>query len=446
MGTQRVEVSMKDLWGLVDNAFILMNDELHRHHQAVGYLTFHLARAAKLSRASQYIAYQAAYLHDVGGVIDSRHVTLKDLEAASRHFAQIGANLLDDFPAFAMMAQIVRHSQTPYSETRRLRLPEIKLPELGGGALAGELGAIAEKLSGLRSMDPVFIANLIHLADDVTLMIEPDIPVLNQVPKVMEAARSGAGGSYAPAAVQALEALAGNERVWFELAYSPERILDDVIQEQTVGLDTAMQMAKLIAMIIDFRSPFTAMHSAGVAASARSLAGFCGMDAQECDMMEIAGNLHDLGKIRTPREILEKPGKLTDEEFNVIKEHAFFSDLLLSRVRGFEQLGKWASLHHEKLNGRGYPYHLTENEIPLGSKIMAVADVFSAITEDRPYRKGMPAEKVKAVLRENVQQGGLCGTLVETLIAHFDDVNAAREKASHEAGRRYYRSLEKADA
>ena len=194
-------------------------------------------------------------------------------------------------------------------------------------------------------------------------------------------------------------------------------------------------------MIIDFRSPFTAMHSAGVAASACALARLAGMNAQECDMMEIAGSLHDLGKIRTPSEILEKPGKLTPEEFNVMKEHAFFSDLLLGRVGGFNEICGWAALHHEKLNGKGYPYHLKDGEIPFGAQIMAVADVFSAITEDRPYRKGMPEEKVKAILRENAEKGELSPLLTDLLIANFDTVNAARDRASQEAGGRYFRAI-----
>ena len=211
--------------------------------------------------------------------------------------------------------------------------------------------------------------------------------------------------------------------------------------DRDANLDTILQVARLIGMIIDFRSPFTAMHSAGVAASARALARLAGMNAHECDMMEIAGSIHDLGKIRTPSEILEKPGKLTVEEFNVMKEHAFFSDLLLSRVSGFNEIRRWAALHHEKLNGMGYPYHLREGEIPFGAQIMAVADVFSAITEDRPYRKGMPEDKVKSILLENADRGELSRLIVDLLIANFDAVNAAREHASKEAGGRYFKAM-----
>ena len=104
----------------------------------------------------------------------------------------------------------------------------------------------------------------------------------------------------------------------------------------------------------------------------------------------------------------------------------------------------WAALHHEKLNGTGYPFRLEARQLSLGSRIMAVADIFSAITEDRPYRKGMPREQVIAVLRANVEREAIDGEIVEILIAHFDEVDAARAKNSREAGRRYYDSMNKA--
>ena len=322
-----------------------------------------------------------------------------------------------------------------------MHLPPLRLPEIDKSELPGELSDIVEKMADITVQDPLFLSGIIQLADGVALMVKPDSPVLNQVDKIMAAARRGAGDLYAPKAVEALEKLADSERIWLELAYSSDRIADELMTEGEADLDTIMQVAKLIGMIIDFRSPFTAMHSAGVAASARALAKLAGMNTQECDKMEIAGSVHDLGKIRTPSEILEKPGKLTAEEFNVMKEHAFFSDLLLSRVGGFNEIRGWAALHHEKLNGKGYPYHLKAGEIPLGAQIMAVADVFSAITEDRPYRKGMPEDKVKAILRENAQRGELSKLITDLLIANFDAVNAARDQASQEAGGRYFRTM-----
>ncbi len=102
--------------------------------------------------------------------------------------------------------------------------------------------------------------------------------------------------------------------------------------------------------------------------------------------------LHDVGKIQVPDAILNKPGKLTDEEFNVIKEHAYYTYVLLQDIRGFDQIAHWAALHHEKLNGTGYPFRLSGADIPLGSRIMAVADVFDALVSERVYKKPIAPE------------------------------------------------------
>lgn len=432
MSSTEKNISSKDMWRLVDETFNLMHQELHHHHQMVGYLAFRMAAAAGLSPAMRHLTLQAAYLHDIGAVLARETLTLEDIEQAGFRAAQISANLLEDFPNFLMLAAIVRHCQSPYRALKGLQLPELMLPPA--------LSALSERVPRLQS--PLAAANLIHLADAVSLQIQKDCPVLNQVQEILAAARQSAGDEFSPQAVAALEQLAAQDQVWLDLAYAPERILELAVEESYVGEDEALQISKLIAMIIDFRSPFTAMHSAGVAASARMLAKLAGMNERECAMTEIAGYLHDLGKVRTPQEILEKPGALDREEFNVIKEHAFFTDLLLSRVQGFESIAKWAALHHEKMNGTGYPYRLTADEIPLGAKVMAVADVFSAITEERPYRKGMAPDRVKSILRENAAKGELSVPLAELLIEHFDEVNQARDKASREAGRRYYRSLQ----
>ena len=434
-------VSQRDLWQLVDAAFDIMHPEIHRHHQQVSYLAYQMARALDLPKAHQLLTMQSAYLHDIGGAVNGQNVSLTDIENVSYHVAQVSANILMDFPAFEAVSVIVRHSQTPYRETLQLHIPPLRLPAIDKSELPGELSDIVEKMADITLQDPLFLSGIIQLADDVVLTVKRDAPILNQVDKIVAATRRGAGGLYAPKAVEALEKLADSERIWLELAYSSDRIADELMMDGEANLDTIMQVAKLIGMIIDFRSPFTAMHSAGVAASARALAKLAGMNAQECDMMEIAGSVHDLGKIRTPSEILEKPGKLTAEEFNAMKEHAFFSDLLLSRVDGFNDIRGWAALHHEKLNGKGYPYRLKAGEIPFGAQIMAVADVFSAITEDRPYRKGMPEEKVKAILQENAERGELSRLITDLLIANFDVVNAARDRASQEAGGRYFRAM-----
>jgi HD-GYP domain-containing protein (c-di-GMP phosphodiesterase class II) len=184
------------------------------------------------------------------------------------------------------------------------------------------------------------------------------------------------------------------------------------------------------------------MHSAGVAASATKLAELVGMGEDECKMMTIAGYLHDVGKLRVPNSILDKPGRLTEEEFNIIKEHPYYTRWILMSVNGFEKIADWAGFHHEKLNGKGYPFHLGAEDLDTGSRIMAVADIFSAITEVRPYRDGMDHDAAMKVMWSNVENGTLDGDLVKLLEDNYLVVDEAREKESREAGARYFKSLE----
>ena len=109
MDVLRETVSSRDLWRLVDASFALMNVETHRHHQQVAYLAYHLAGAAGLPESMRLLTLQAAYLHDVGGAIQGQSVTLTDIEASAHHIAQVSANLLEDFPAFATLAAIIRN-------------------------------------------------------------------------------------------------------------------------------------------------------------------------------------------------------------------------------------------------------------------------------------------------------------------------------------------------
>ena len=140
------------------------------------------------------------------------------------------------------------------------------------------------------------------------------------------------------------------------------------------------------------------------------------------------------------RSILEKPAHLDVAEYDVIREHPYYTRLILMNVDGFEDIANWAGYHHEKLNGTGYPFRFGADVLDIGARIMAIADIFSAITEDRPYRDGMKREEAMAVLREQVEKGGLDGGLVELLSAHYEEIDRARDEASHTVGKRYFAS------
>ena len=154
-------------------------------------------------------------------------------------------------------------------------------------------------------------------------------------------------------------------------------------------------------------------------------------------MMMIAGYLHDLGKLAVSNEILENPGKLSENEFNIIRSHPYYTYHLLESIPAFKTINKWASHHHEKLDGTGYPFHIAGENLSLGSRVMAVSDVFTAITEDRPYRKSMDDDSAKQVLNDMVDSGALDGNVVEILLNNFQTIKHKCEAGQQEATERY---------
>jgi len=153
--------------------------------------------------------------------------------------------------------------------------------------------------------------------------------------------------------------------------------------------------------------------------------------------MRIAGYLHDLGKLAVPAEILESPSKLGEDDFRMIKHHSFYTCRILETINELDVINKWASFHHERLEGGGYPFHYGDKELSLGSRIMSVADVFTAITEDRPYRKGMKKEEALQVLQQMVETSKLDSDIVSTLKLHYNEINSVQMIAQSQASREY---------
>lgn len=182
--------------------------------------------------------------------------------------------------------------------------------------------------------------------------------------------------------------------------------------------------------MIDFRSKFTYSHSSGVAASSKMLAKIMGFSEKDCTIMELAGYVHDLGKIAVPIEILEKQGKLTEKEYDIVKIHPYYTDKILKKVKAFDTIREWGALHHERLDGNGYPFHLKGDQISLGSRIMAVADIFTALKEDRSYRKGMDRKKAIGII-EDMSGSALDKNVVKKLKDNYDIVNNERIKAQN---------------
>jgi putative nucleotidyltransferase with HDIG domain len=152
-----------------------------------------------------------------------------------------------------------------------------------------------------------------------------------------------------------------------------------------------------MAQALDARDPYTAGHSVRVAAYSRAIALELGVRERDANTIYVGAQLHDIGKIGIPDRILQKPGKLTAEEFALVKLHPQIGRKILEKVGLFQNLLSIVELHHEQPDGWGYPYKLSANQIPLAARIVHVADAFDAMTTDRSYRE---ARTVRAALDE----------------------------------------------
>lgn len=151
---------------------------------------------------------------------------------------------------------------------------------------------------------------------------------------------------------------------------------------------------------IEARDEYTCGHSDRVAKMSQMLAAQMGVPDYECRRIYRAGLLHDIGKVGVPDEVLRKPGHLSDDEFDQIKQHPMIGYRILKDLKAFDYVLPGVRWHHERQDGRGYPDGLKGDDIPLMARIMAVADGFDAMTSNRPYRDGMPFEKAESILQE----------------------------------------------
>jgi HD-GYP domain-containing protein (c-di-GMP phosphodiesterase class II) len=292
---------------------------------------------------------------------------------------------------------------------------------------------------GLEEEVPVE-SHIIHLADRVAVLSGDAENILELAGDTIDTIAAQAGSMFHPDAVEAFRKVADTEYFWFDMA-SPtvSNTLTQLVGDHHV-ITEAQELegfAMMTAQMIDFRSRFTATHTSGVAACAEEIARRSGFIEEECMMMKTAGYLHDLGKLAVPSEIIEKPEALSLHEYNVMKRHPFYTYRLLDPVGELATIKEWAAFHHESLDGVGYPFRLRDKGLSLGSRVMAVADVFTAVTEDRPYRRGMEHGEAVAMLEQLVGVSRLDGDVVRTVRKNFEEFDSIRSDAQERASREF---------
>lgn len=411
---RRTRISLFDLVIALSKGIDLISSSVANHNMQVAYIALALATELGLSSEEKNQLVLAGALHDIGALTlkDKLSALAFEVEEPFRH-TETGYLFLKTFEPFSYMATLVRYHHTNWNEAKNIESAGEHIP----------LGS-----------------HVLHLADRISVLIDKDREILEQPENICQTIEKHSGKMFMPELVEIFRRIAKREYFWLEVT-SPflETILCQRVSLPAISLDISelLDLSKLFSKVIDFRSSFTATHSSGVATVGEKLAELAGFSDLECKMMRAAGYLHDLGKIAVPEEILNKPAGLTKKEYNVVRKHTYYTYQILSKVNGLETIALWASFHHEQLDGNGYPFHLERNDLPVFARILAVADVFTALTEDRPYRKGMTDDTALRILNQMASGLKLDANIVSLLINNFDEINLLRSLAQSSSAKDY---------
>lgn len=398
-------VRLFDLVSALARSLDMVSHTLAGHHTNVGFIASRIAECYGLSSFEQRNVVLAAMLHDIGAVSLYPAVDSLLFEDDTIKHSIAGAVIISSSKKLQDVSKLVEYHHTPWEE--------------------------------LEGRNKVYqISNIINLADFIDVHTRRDRPARHQIPILIELCRKHAGTMFNPDYVEALRESESKRNYYHRLhSARTEKSLTLSTQFDSDILDAegVLDFTGLFAKVIDFRSRFTATHSQGVAITSSVLGRWLGFNDVEQILFQTAGRLHDIGKLAVPAALLEKNGRLTKEEFSIIQRHATYTEHILSGIPGLEVIRDWACQHHERLDGTGYPRGIAGKDISLGSRILQVADVFTAITEDRPYRRGMDFDETTRVLRQLGDSNKLDPIVVEVLIERYDEINELRSKGQTQA-------------
>ncbi len=370
----------------------LVDRRLQNHAERVAYIAQQIGSHIGLDKERLNLLTLSSLVHDIGIVTTREKLELADFNPdsaiVSRH-AKRGYDLLMTTRYLQALAQPVLEHHEHYRE------------------------------------DLDLIPAIIFVADRVELLLHRDEYYLWQTDRVVQRVRDHIGTIFHPEVVECFADLAQKPSLWLDLQTGNyvKAIRDNPDMMHVLSMEELEDIAELFATIVDSKSPFTATHSSGLAAKAAIMAEKLGMEPLKVRQMRLAALLHDIGKLAVPEEILVAPRKLTREEFAVMQQHTYHTYYLIGMLGdGLESIQRWAAYHHERLDGSGYPFGLTGDQLDMECRLMAVLDVFQALTEDRPYRSPLSLEETGAILRKEVQAGHLDGDLVDLIMKHGEEL------------------------
>lgn len=361
----------------------------HIHHgKRVAYMATECGKHLGWSGLRLDELFQAAILHDSGVSRTMVHANLAQMawENEAEH-CKLGSELLASSPLLEHLSDTVLYHHTHWSVLKDMDLPqEVKL-----------------RANCIYMVDRVDVLALAYQLEGREILLGKE--------EFRDKIVKRRGEWFCPELVDAFLAVSSSDAFWFTLegghvngylatwlSHYPDRSME--FQE-------LRSLVHVFSSIVDAKSPFTKQHSDGVANLARYLGGLFELPEETCELLELVGLLHDIGKLRVPDELLDKPGELSEAETLIMRQHCFDTYSILKNIRGLERVSLWALQHHERMDGTGYPNRTKGVDLSFEARIVAVSDVFQALAQARPYRGPLEQEVIMMLLKIQADAGKL---------------------------------------
>lgn len=375
----------------------LSNPGIFKHHLDVAFISHTLANEIGLSEDRIPNLVYAALIHDIGAAIEwneKQQMIINDDDSEIFKHAFEGYEILKESKFFYPIADIVQSHHNRY---------------------------LGPNPNGLIREEIPIESRIIYLADRIDLAINFQMNYFNQIEHIVHTITTS--NHFDPKCLEAFKKISMDEEFWLELVNIDKdtSFTDDFKSHHPFeySIEDLISIAEIFSKLVDAKSAFTARHSQNVAKVAEFMAQKSGLDEIEVKHFYLAGLLHDLGKLVVPTEIIDKEGPLTDQEYDLIKRHSYYSEFVIKKVEGFEEIAQWLGEHHERLDGSGYPKELKGQEISFKSRILQISDVFSALTEHRPYRPSLSNNEVLSQIQIMTDDHQLDKDLMKLLETNF---------------------------
>ena len=409
-----IRVNLLNLLLSLSDALDLYDHTLTLHQLKTAYIASEIGKAIDLSLEESTDLLVAALFHDIGAfnVMGTEEIDDHGLVVYPKCHCDFCAKLINRLPLFEKASKIIKYHGTDFA-----LLDEDQNSSVG------------------------ICAQIIMLADEVDRLISGDQFILYQKKAIIEIVKDIPGMHIKKDLIEPFLMLASRESFWLDLA-SP-RLYSILLHNQScketfIDLSSLRTISEIFRDVIDLRSRFTSTHSTGVAATAVMLSQRLLLADESITMMEIAGNLHDIGKLSIPLSILDKPSRLTDDEFEVVKKHPYHAYNILNSIEGIQPIVQWVAFHHERLDGSGYPFHLNKGNLSAEARVMAISDIFTALSEERPYRHAMSKSEVIEILIDMAKKNWLDEDFVSVLLDNYNDLEE-NMKSNQEKIKTFYK-------